>query len=483
MSREIKIKKSDGKFHEVKLTENYKAEFCENLDLSQKNGETIIRETREYELITPLFGGGAETKKADEVSVIRATEIRGHLRFWWRATRGGQFNGNLAEMKKHEDAIFGSTDKYSALQIEVEKINGGKEKIAFWNSWNNYKEKNELKSFSRYFEYISFPLQPENTTQKNDSEWKSSPIFFNNSFRVKLSYPISAKNEIQNAFWFWENLGGVGARTRRGFGAFKRIDSHNKTKSIEEFSNEIQNFINLKQEQSDFPILNGSTLKIINFDIVNTWKTKTIAEEKAIHNTRFGNNKAFNSKLGELNASELVWCFLTTKLQNFRQSPRTLSMHKGRSSWSEPDAIRRITGNHATENPRNRNSKDRSPKHPINNKFPRANFGLPIEFKFNDNDVRNGDPDKKILEGKNKDQARLTSPLILRPVICKDGIIAVALVLNTPRKLPKGIHLKGYSDPIEIDLELSDIAHIQPMQIADPKETDVLKSFLKYLEK
>ena len=79
-------------------------------DLLKKNGEIIIRETREYELITPLFGGGAENKKADEVSVIRATEIRGHLRFWWRATRGGQFNGDLVEMKKHEDAIFGSTD-------------------------------------------------------------------------------------------------------------------------------------------------------------------------------------------------------------------------------------------------------------------------------------------------------------------------------------------------------------------------------------
>lgn len=44
---------------------------------NQKNGEEIIRETREYELITPLFGGGVETKKADEISVIRATEIRG----------------------------------------------------------------------------------------------------------------------------------------------------------------------------------------------------------------------------------------------------------------------------------------------------------------------------------------------------------------------------------------------------------------------
>ena len=122
MAREVKIKvkQPDGKlgFRNVELPENYQAEFNDNLDRSKKNGETIIRETREYELITPLFGGGAENKKADEVSVIRATEIRGHLRFWWRATRGGQFS-TIEELKKHEDAIFGSTEENSALQIEL----------------------------------------------------------------------------------------------------------------------------------------------------------------------------------------------------------------------------------------------------------------------------------------------------------------------------------------------------------------------------
>ncbi len=123
MAREVKIKvkQPDGSlgFKNVQLPENYQAEFNDNLSRSKKNGEMIIRESREYELITPLFGGGVETKKADEVSVIRATEIRGHLRFWWRATRGGQFS-TIEDLKKHEDAIFGSTERNSAFQIEFE---------------------------------------------------------------------------------------------------------------------------------------------------------------------------------------------------------------------------------------------------------------------------------------------------------------------------------------------------------------------------
>jgi CRISPR/Cas system CMR-associated protein Cmr1 (group 7 of RAMP superfamily) len=43
-------------------------------------------------LITPLFGGGAEPGRPDEDFPIRGTAIRGQLEFWWRATRGTQFD-------------------------------------------------------------------------------------------------------------------------------------------------------------------------------------------------------------------------------------------------------------------------------------------------------------------------------------------------------------------------------------------------------
>nr|HID14673.1 type III-B CRISPR module RAMP protein Cmr1 [Anaerolineae bacterium] len=66
-----------------------------------------VHQVRIYKLITPLFGGGAEPQKPDEVTVIRASEIRGLLRFWWRATRGGQF-GSLDELRCAEEAIWGS---------------------------------------------------------------------------------------------------------------------------------------------------------------------------------------------------------------------------------------------------------------------------------------------------------------------------------------------------------------------------------------
>jgi len=109
-------------------------------DLNQRRagGKTIplVTLVRRYELITPLFGGGVEPGVADPVTVIRGSEIRGHLRFWWRACRGGQFGGSLTRMKEAEDLLWGAAStakkaRPSQVQIEVEVNNRGQEERPF----------------------------------------------------------------------------------------------------------------------------------------------------------------------------------------------------------------------------------------------------------------------------------------------------------------------------------------------------------------
>ncbi|MFQ5435195.1 MAG: type III-B CRISPR module RAMP protein Cmr1, partial [Anaerolineae bacterium] len=67
---------------------------------------------REYELITPLFGGGPTPGEVDPVTPIRGTEIRGQLRFWWRATRG-RGSSTLDKLRSEEERIWGSASKAS----------------------------------------------------------------------------------------------------------------------------------------------------------------------------------------------------------------------------------------------------------------------------------------------------------------------------------------------------------------------------------
>ncbi|MEA2007957.1 MAG: type III-B CRISPR module RAMP protein Cmr1, partial [Chloroflexota bacterium] len=76
-------------------------------------------EVRRYKLITPLYGGGVGDNEADPVTVVRGTEIRGHLRFWWRATQGGRYS-TIDEMRKAEGKIWGSTENESDVVISIQ---------------------------------------------------------------------------------------------------------------------------------------------------------------------------------------------------------------------------------------------------------------------------------------------------------------------------------------------------------------------------
>ena len=161
----------------------------------------------------------------------------------------------------------------------------------------------------------------------------------------------------------------------------------------------------------------------------------------------------------------------------------------GRSFWPEPDEIRRLTGD--WYKPKH------NPIHPVQEKFPRAKFGLPVIFAFKREDVAAGDPKQTTLQGKKLSDGkyldRLASPLILRPIACSDGAVGLATILKwdpvdtkeryTP---PGGLWLtsEDYSDfQVESDLKPAEAGNIEPLKNLGAKpETDVLQAFLDYLK-
>lgn len=63
--------------------------------------------------------------------------------------------------------------------------------------------------------YLGFPL-------RGDKEW--APVKEGVAFRLRLRFPekvgeLNFWEELEAALWAWETFGGIGARTRRGFGA------------------------------------------------------------------------------------------------------------------------------------------------------------------------------------------------------------------------------------------------------------------------
>src|SRR5437660_2849630 len=189
--------------------------------------------TRKYKLITPLFGGGVSPMECDPVTIIRGSEIRGHLRFWWRATRGGQYNGDLSEMKKAEAKIWGAAhiskktttppekkddeQKPPTVQIEVEVTKNGESKEVFGLFHKEGKLKTKLND-PDIPEYAAFPLRP------TDDECKQGNVVLKKvqkdvEFILTITFAKDYEKEIRAALWAWETFGGIGARTRRGFGA------------------------------------------------------------------------------------------------------------------------------------------------------------------------------------------------------------------------------------------------------------------------
>lgn len=382
------------------------------------------QQVRRYSVITPLFGGGVTPNERDPVTTVRGPAIRGHLRFWWRATRGGEF-ADLKTMKEAEDALWGAASTASKVNLEVTSRQGqvfrANEEIHIGHPGSDYG-------------YVAFPLE--------DDQF----VYESVQFTLTLTYPEQFYDDIAAALWAWERFGGIGARTRRGFGA-----------------------LNCTQAT-----LNGNPqqLRVLEGDVL-----EQIREEAAQHVS----NGTFPPGVPHLSPAlpalavtkrysnaDAAWKALIKKLKDFRQSRRpsaSSTQHPGRSYWPEPDAIRRIFGTPS------------SARHgsPVSNvdKFPRADFGLPIIFHFKDAD----DPTQTSLQGVNHD--RLASPLILRPLLCAGNqAVGMALVLDAPRHPPGGIKLQNApgNPPVAVMLDSG-----PPNEASFPPlngETDVLKAFL-----
>lgn len=407
-----------------------------------------VTQTRQYELITPLFGGGVNPAEADEVTVVRGAEVRGQLRFWWRATRGGQFGGDLDgldRMKRAEDLLWGAAStpkdpRPSQVQVVVKTLNKGTP----FESKDRNGHRVHIGSPSSIYGYAAFPL--------NDKH--SSVVLQGVQFELTITFPKSDAAEVEAALWAWETFGGLGARTRRGFGALRCTH------------------VNGNPNNSFPPTSIPGAEKWIR-DKLN----KHILAESWFPNVPHL-SRTMEFRVTQLSNNALqVWWHLINRLKDFRhQRPQD----RGRNRWPEPDEIRRRT--------RKYSDRHRAVISEVR-KFPRATFGLPIIFEFKRDDQRAGDPPgKNTLTGQShdgqKDYERLASPLIFRPLSCGGTtVVGLALILEGS-KLPDRLTLSNGIGLVQADLTPEEAEQIMMRDDQTPllgRQTNVLLAFLDHL--
>lgn len=318
----------------------------------------------EIGFLTPMFGGGVTINPAfkhrklpDAVTPVRVSSIKGQLRFWWRAAIGSTMD-SIEAMRTKEAELFGSTKNRSDLEIYISRKNSIVSKSI------------EAKSA---LAYATFPLRPDRGVRDRDGKLTQ----FGGSFVLTATFATEHKDAVERTVETWLALGGLGGRTRRGFGA-----------------------------------LHGGKWKLEDVLNVSSSNNKSLPGVPSLC-------KAFYEKKQFRNADEAHQT-LVKKLKDFRQGEKI-----GKSLWPEPDEIRRITKRH---------DRKHSPRHPVR-KFPRGQFGMPIIFHFKSD----SDPDEVTLLPIGLD--RLASPLILRPWRDpkSDKFLAIALVLtNSERHPPHG---------------------------------------------
>jgi CRISPR-associated protein Cmr1 len=345
-------------------------------DFSTEPGPGIWRESFEVTTLTPIYGGGVKAGEPDPLMPVRASAIRGQLRFWWRLLKQHHPEKPLtgAALFEAEREIWGgmaesNKDYASKVRVRVHDLKGKRTPIP-------YREFMSRQGNSD-IGYALFPAQ-----DNPDSKIIEAGL----GFTLTLEYPAELKVEITEVLSWWSSFGGIGARTRRGLGAIQ-------VKGLAQVT-EVSHY--------------GCKL-IVRDDL---------AVPKSVD----------------------AWHQAIKLMRNFRQGEkgrnRANQNPPGRSHWPEPESIRAITGRYRIKAGGNISFE---PDNPNRRDFPRAAFGLPIIFHFknikHDDEKKNlrkdqaFDPDD--CELKPTDYDRMASPLILKPVALPNGQF-VPMALRLP---------------------------------------------------
>ncbi len=158
------------------------------------------------ETITPMFLSGADGQTPE----LRPPSIKGALRFWWRAMNGGDWK----TLKKREDEIFGSTEKKSKLLIAT------KHKPFKTSDEDLEGRKIEVDGKDFKIDILGYLLYGiyDNKTKTNNRHY----IKTNEKFTVELSTNLSDEliKQVIASFFCVSYFGGIGAKSRNGFGRF-----------------------------------------------------------------------------------------------------------------------------------------------------------------------------------------------------------------------------------------------------------------------
>lgn len=416
--------------------------------------------------VTPVVGGGVEPFEPDEVEPVRVPGIRGQLREWWRRLYARE--GESAEdLFAREAALWGGvgvaeTEPRAAGARAVEGP-GLRSRVVVWvdpaaghpgtsaaAGFHPPDDRGLAKAMpdwegGREFGYALFPLQlPEGERRGKRGPLPTRRVRKGLSFRLVVELrlgapracdeePRDALRQVLASLWAWVHLGGVGARTRRGFGALEltasaRLDGFRG--GLDELAREWHGLLTPAGDEGFGTLLE----RFHRAACANAarWPSIVLAGSDG---TALAAHR------------DLLGC-----LRDFRQQPgfaRDPGNRPGRSRWPEPNLLRLLRDAGADwEHAIPEEVKARADALGA----PRAAFGLPIvmHFKTDRGRLRPGQRSDEFASGQilPPEQERWASPLLLRPVRWRrENYRPLVIVLGSPSRVPAAVHIRFEREP------------------------------------
>lgn len=160
-----------------------------------------------FRVVTPMFISSADQQKAE----LRVPSIKGALRFWWRALAWSRY-GELKRIREEEARLFGSTDTgQSQVLLRLKPLDPleahlGEQEARSWspNDWQSYIG----------YGLVHKQLRPRRQYIKPGFVFSLLASARNRDALQEMKAPLRALGL----------LGGLGGRSRKGWGSLTLID-------------------------------------------------------------------------------------------------------------------------------------------------------------------------------------------------------------------------------------------------------------------
>ncbi len=207
------------------------------------------------EFVTPAFLGGA-----DKEAEFRVESFKSGIRYWWRVLYGWQYGNDI---KNIEDSIFGSTDRVSSLRLKLtipkEPENCISSEKLIGKRFSTSHQGREISL--NILDYLAFGK----CTYDRDLRGNKYSSYIKPKTSITLTMKINNSeysDQIKDAAKMFFKYGGIGGRSRNGFGSM----------SIKEFNYDFSKKVTVSDKLFEIPVISNKSKFFITREKFEKWE-------------------------------------------------------------------------------------------------------------------------------------------------------------------------------------------------------------------